>query len=68
MLSVTTGDQIPEEVADLIRCDRESNPDIDAATITDRNAAVDADDLALIVKQRPAGVPRVDRGVDLNAV
>ena len=53
-----TGDEVAEEVADLVRRDREADADVDAAAVADRDAAVDADHLALLVEQGAAGVAR----------
>ena len=60
--------QLAEEVLDLVDRDGVADADVDAAALFERAAAVDADQLAVGVEQRPAGVAGVDRGVGLQAV
>ena len=57
-----------EEVLDLVDRDGVADADVHPAALLERAAAVDADQPALGVEQRAAGVARVDRGVGLQAV
>ncbi len=68
VVGVQSGAQMAEEVLDLVDRDRVADAGIDAAALIERTAAVDADQFALHVKERPAGIARVDRGVDLDAI
>ena len=57
-----------EKVSQLVGRDGVAHPHVDAATLLERCPPVDADDPALRVEQAAAGVARIDRGVDLQAV
>ena len=57
-----------EEVLDLVDRDGVARADVHPAALLERAAAVDADQAALGVEQRAAGVAGVDRGVGLDAV
>ena len=68
VIGVEAGPQMAHEVLDLVDRDGVADAGVDAAAFVERAAAVDADQLALHVEQRAAGVARVDRRVDLDAI
>src|SRR5438477_8322641 len=55
-----------QELVDLV--DRDGKADADAAVNGALDRVVDTDDLALCVDERPARIPRIDRGVGLDQV
>ena len=57
-----------EEILDLIDRDGIADADVDPAPFFERAAAVDADQPALVVEQRTAGVAGIDRRVGLQAI
>src|SRR5207249_8277284 len=57
-----------EKVFDLVDRDGVTDTDVDAAALFEAAAAVDADQIAVGVEERPAGIAWVDRRVGLNAV
>ena len=65
-------DQLLDGAAGLVDRDREADADVAAlaaeAAADGGDGGVDADDLAVEVDQRAAGVARVDRGVGLDRV
>ena len=60
--------QAAEEILDLVDRDGVADADVHAAALFEAAAAVDADQFAVGVEQRAAGVAGVDRGVGLDAV
>ena len=60
--------QVAEEVLHLVDRDRIARPHVDAAPLFERTPADNADQPACGVKQRPARVARINRGVGLDAV
>src|SRR5215472_6462100 len=63
---LTVIDQLVHDAAGHVDRDGEADPDIDAGGSD--NCGVDADDPALQVDERPAGVTRIDRSVGLDEV
>src|SRR5690606_8109375 len=63
---IAIGDQTLRNAARDGRRDREAQPDAAPRGARGADGRVDADDLALQVDQRAAGVARVDRGVGLD--
>ena len=68
VIGVHAGLELRQEVLDLIDRDGVADAGVDPAALLERAAAVDADQFALHVEQRAAGVAGVDRRVDLDAV
>ena len=60
--------QMAQEPLDLVDRNRVADADVHAAALFERAAAVDADQPAVGVEQRPAGVAGIDRRVGLQAV
>jgi len=57
-----------EEVPHLVGRDRIPRPHVHPSPLLERRAAIDADQPARGVEQAAAGVARIDRGIDLDAV
>ena len=68
MVDDAPGAQITQEVADLIDRDRVAGARVHSAALRNRDAAVNADQFAGPVEERSAGIARIDRRVDLQAV
>ena len=68
MVRVQPGVKVAHEVLDLIDGDRVADARIDATALLKGAAAVDANDLAVHVEERPAAVAGIDRGIDLDAI
>src|SRR5205823_7927693 len=65
-LDLTIRDQLVHDLAGHADRDRKADADIAASRCQDRG--VDADNPALQIDERPAGIARVDRGVGLNEI
>ena len=68
MVNQTPPLQQSEKVPQLIGRDGIAHAHIDAAALFERSPAVDTDDPALGIEQAAAGIPRIDRRIDLQAV
>src|SRR5262245_17819419 len=60
--------QAAEEVFDLVDRNGVADADIDAAALFEAAAAIDADQVAVGIEERTAGIAGIDGGVSLNAV
>ena len=56
------------KVLDLVNGYGITDPRIDPATLVERTPAVDADQFALHVEERPAAIAGIDRCIDLDAI
>src|SRR5262249_5083881 len=68
VVGVEAGVQVAHEVLDLVDRNGVADTGVDAPVLVERAAAVDADQFALHVEERPPGIAGVDRRVDLDAV
>ena len=68
MVDETPPLQQSEKVSHLVGRDGVAYAHVDAAAFLERRPAVDANDPALGIEQSAAGIPRVDRRIDLQAI
>ena len=68
MIGIDPGIQMAEEVLDLVNRDRVAHTNIHPPTFLQRNAAINTNQLAPHIEQRPARIPGIDRGINLNAI